>query len=229
MLARMLAATLGVSTALGVASYAHAAMILSQVVIDLWPGRAARGDIEVWNDGDERLYVSAEPFEIRIPGGPGVERVPVGTPEESGILISPRNMVLEPGERRTIRIAAIGERAASDRVYRVAIKPTAGPAPGDASALKVVVGYDALVIVRPERVTDDIQGHRTGRTLLLFNGGNTAQELLDGRQCDNSGGNCQALPAKRLYPGASWEQPLPFDTEVSYRSVAGSMTRERRF
>jgi len=228
-IARMLAAALSMTATIGLAAEAHAEMILSQVIVDLWPDKPPRDDIEVWNDGEERMYVSAEPFEIVAPGTPDEQRVAAGSPEESGILVSPQRLILEPGERRTIRIAAIGDRSANDRVYRVAIKPVAGPVTADASALKVFVGYDTLVIVRPEQAAGEVRGERTGRTLRLTNAGNTAQELFDGEQCDSGGGNCQPLPAKRLYPGATWEQTLPFETAVSYKSAAGSTLRERQF
>ena len=204
-------------------------MVLSQVIVDLLPGKPPRDDIEVWNDGDERIYVSAEPFEIRAPGTPAETRAPAGTPEESGLLVAPQRLILEPGERRTIRIALIGERPPSDRVFRVAIKPVAGPVSASTDALKVFVGYDTLVLVRPEGPTSEIEGQRASRTLTLRNTGNTAQELFDGRQCDASGADCRALPAKRLYPGATWKQILPFDAEVTYRSSIGPETRERRF
>ena len=204
-------------------------MVLSQVIVDLLPAKPPRDDIEVWNDGDERLYVSAEPFEIRAAGTPAETRSPAGTPEESGLLVAPQRLILEPGERRTIRIALIGERPPSDRVFRVAIKPVAGPVSASTDALKVFVGYDTLVLVRPEGPTSEIEGQRAGRTLTLRNTGNTAQELFDGRQCDASGADCRALPAKRLYPGATWEQALPFDAEVTYRSSIGPEVRERRF
>lgn len=216
-------------SALGLTSLAHAEMVLSQVIIDLLPDKPPRDDIEVWNDGPDRLYVSAEPFEIRAPGTPDEQRVPAGPPDESGILVSPQRLVLAPGERRTIRVAAIGERPRSDRVYRVAIKPVAGPVSADTTALKVFVGYDALVLVRPEQFTGDVEGERKGRTLVLRNVGNAAQELFDGRQCDSAGNDCRPLPAKRLYPGAEWEQALPFETRVSYKASIGSSIRTREF
>lgn len=194
------AVALSIAAAVGLASLAHAEMILSQVIVDLLPGKPPRDDIEVWNDGPERMYVSAEPFEIRAAGTPGEQRVAAGLPEESGILVSPQRLVLASGERRTVRIAAIGARPASDRVYRVAIKPVAGAVSADESALKVFVGYDTLVIIRPEKFAGDLVGQRTGHSLVLRNDGNTAQELFDGRQCDGGGGNCQALPAKRSIP-----------------------------
>jgi P pilus assembly chaperone PapD len=221
--------TLAFGTALGLTSWAHAEMVLSQVIVDLLPGKAPRDDIEVFNDGPERIYVSAEPFEIRSAGTPLEQRLPATDPERSGILVSPQKLVLSPGERRTIRIAAIGERPAVDRVFRVAIKPVAGPLSADTSALKMFVGYDALVLVRPAQFTGDVAGERKGQALLLTNSGNTAQELFDGKQCDTSGKDCRSLPAKRLYPGAKWQQALPFDTPVTYKAAIGPTIRQRRF
>jgi P pilus assembly chaperone PapD len=228
-LRRLLIRALALAATIALAADAHAEMVLSQVIVDLLPGKPPREDIEVWNDGAERMYVLAEPFEIRAAGTAAEQRVAVADPEQAGLLVSPLRLVLEPGERRAIRIAAIGTRSAADRVYRVTIKPVAGAVTAEASALKVFVGYDTLVLVRPDTFTGDVEGERSGRTLTLRNTGNTAQELFDGRQCDAAGGDCRELPAKRLYPGASWEQALPFDTPVSYRSAVGPTVREREF
>ena len=226
---KLLTAALALGLALGAATAANADMVLSQVIVDLLPGKAPREDIEVFNDGPERIYVLAEPFEIQNPGQPTEQRVPVPQAESASLLVSPLRLVLEPGERRMIRVAAIGPRPASDRIYRVTIRPVAGAVESAQSALKVFVGYDTLVLVRPERVTGDVEGLRNGRTLVLRNAGNTAQEMFDGEQCDAAGANCQALPAKRIYPGASWEVPLPYDTPVTYHASVGPTVRERRF
>lgn len=221
--------TIALAVALSFASLAHAELVLSQVIVDLLPGKPLREDIEVWNDGPDRMYVLAEAFEIRGAGTSDEQRTPAVFPEGSGILVSPQRLVLEPGERRTIRVAAIGDRPVSDRIYRVAIRPVAGGVSADTSALKVFVGYDALVIVRPEQFSGDIEGERSGRTLTIRNSSNTAYELFEGKQCDGDGRNCQRLPAKRLYSGAVWEQSLPFDTAVSYRSAVGPVARELQF
>ena len=226
---KLLAPAFALGLLLGPGTAVRADMVLSQVIVDLLPGKAPREDIEIWNDGDERMYVLAEPFEIRNPGLPTEERVPVAQAEGASLLVSPLRLVLEPGERRMIRIAAIGGRAESDRVYRVTIRPVAGTIESEQSALKVFVGYDTLVLVRPEHVTGDVLAQRSGRMLTLRNAGNTAQELFDGRQCDASGGDCRDLPAKRLYPGASWEVELPFDTAVSYKASIGPTVRARQF
>lgn len=220
---------LALAVALGFASLARAELVLSQVIVDLAPSKPPRDDIEVFNDGPERMYVSAEPFEVRDPGTGQEQRVPVIDPQASGLLVSPQKVVLAPGERRLIRIAALGDRPAHDRVYRVAIKPVAGPITAEQSALKVFVGYDALVLVRPDQLTRDLAGERTGKTLILTNAGNTAQELFDGRQCDAAGGDCRALPAKRLYSGARWQQTLPLEGRVTYKSAVGGSIVQRQF
>ncbi|HSQ95861.1 MAG TPA: hypothetical protein VLM18_07215 [Croceibacterium sp.] len=223
-------AALALAAAFGLGGWAHAEMVLSQVIVDLLPGKPPRDDIEVFNDGPERMYVSAEPFEILKAGTPDEQRVPSpADPEQSGILVTPQKLVLAPGERRTVRIAAIGARPAIDRVYRVAIRPVAGPISADQSALKVFVGYDALVLFRPAQFTGDLAGERKGRSLTLTNAGNTAQELFDGKQCDAVGKDCRPLPAKRLYPGVAWQQSLPFDTPVTYKAAIGTIIRERTF
>lgn len=227
--ATVLRLALAAAAALGFASLARAEMVLSQVIVDLMPGKPPRDDIEVWNNSPERMYVAADPFEIRAPGTAEEQRVPANDPDQSGLLVAPQKLVLEPGERRIVRVALVGERPASDRVFRVSIRPVAGAISADTSALKLLVGYDALVLVRPAQLTGEVTGARSGTTLTLTNAGNSAQELFGGRQCDASGKDCRDLPAKRLYPGASWQQELPFDTPVSYKAGIGSAVKERKF
>ena len=225
----LLLPALALVLALGLGAAARAEMILSQVIVDLLPGKPPREDIEVWNDGDERMYVLAEPSEIRGAGTPAEARIAVTDPEKAGLIVSPLRLVLEPGERRMIRIAAIGPRPQRDRIYRVAIRPVAGAIEAEASALKVFVGYDTLVLVRPEQAAGEVVGTRSGRTLTLRNAGNTAQEMFDGKQCDAAGASCQDLPSRRLYPGATWDVALPYDTPVSYTAAVGPTVREREF
>lgn len=214
---------------LGYASFAHAEMVLSEVIVDLFPGKPPREDIEVWNDGDERMYVVAEPSEIVGAGSAHEQRLAVPSSDDAGLFVSPRRLVLEPGERRTIRIATLGERPASERAYRVAIKPVAGPLSAEQSALKVLVGYDTLVLVRPAELVDDLRAERTGNTLTLRNAGNTSQEIFAGTQCAGEGRDCRTLPDKRLYPGGVWTQAVPFETPIHYKSSIGPKVRERTF
>ena len=216
-----LRAALAALAAGGLATPASAGLMLSKVILDLGPETTPRDDIELWNDGAERLYVVAEPAEVVDPGLPTEQRRPSGDPAVTGLLVTPQKLILEPGEHKLVRIAALAERPAHDRVYRVTIKPVAGPVSADQSALKLFVGYDALVIYRPEQPRSDVSATRNGRQLTFHNGGNTNVELAQGRQCDASGQDCRDLPANRLYPGADWTITTPFLTAVSYRTWSG--------
>ncbi|MGX7953482.1 hypothetical protein ACWPM1_13095 [Tsuneonella sp. HG249] len=207
---------------------ARAELVLSQVIVDLSADHP-REDIEAWNNGSERAYISVEPFEVLNAGSEAETRVHADDPQVSGILASPRRMILEPGERRNIRIAFVGEDPNSDRVFRLAVKPVAGPISATTDALKVFIGYDALVIVRPNAVHGDVVAVRSGRNLTLRNEGNTSREVFQGEQCNALGSECQALPAKRLYPGASWQQVLPYDTVAKYSVTSGTSIRDRQF
>ncbi len=208
---------------------ARADMVLSQVIVDLQPEKPNHDDIEVWNDGPERIFVVAEPSQVQSPGTPTERRVTIADPAISGLLVTPRRMVLEPGQRRIIRLAALLPRDMAERIYRVTVKPVAGPVTAEATALKILLGYDVLVLVRPQQIVGEVTGRRTGRRLAFRNESNTAQELFDGRQCDAAGKNCKALPSTRLYAGAQWNVELTYDTPVEYRLTSGNDSSVKRF
>jgi len=196
---------------------ARANLVLSNLIVDLQPGTHAREDVEVRNDGPNRLYVAVEPALITNPGSPAQARTTNPDPEQLGLLATPARMILEPGQRRLLRIAAIGAAPSSERVYRVTVKPVAGPIASASSGLKILVGYDMLVLVRPANPRIQVDGTRNGGTLVITNSGNSSVELLDGKQCDSTGKACVSLPAKRLYAGAQFSQPLTSDGPIEYR------------
>ena len=211
------------------AAPARAEMVLSQVIVDLQPGKPSHDDIEVWNDGPERMYVVAEPAQIQSPGMPAERRVRIADPAVSGLLVTPQRMVFEPGQRRIMRVAALLPRDMSERIYRVTVKPVAGPVTAETTALKVLLGYDVLVLVRPQQIAGDVSATRNARKLTFRNGSNSAQEVFDGRQCDAAGKNCKTLPATRLYAGAQWTIDLSYDTPVEYRLTTGNGSSVKRF
>jgi P pilus assembly chaperone PapD len=200
---------------------ANASIVLSQVVVDFAADGKLAQDIEISNDNKEVAYVAVEPFEIVAPGTSEERRTAIIDPEVGGLLVTPQRLILQPGERRTVRIAAIGARHTNDRVYRVTIKPVAGPVSASVSAIKLLVGYDVLVIQRPAAPAARIVGNRALETLTLRNDGNTNAELYDGKLC--VGLDCRAIPSKRLYAGQSWSQPIG-PGKISYRVSTGSTT-----
>jgi P pilus assembly chaperone PapD len=194
-----------------------AELAVSQLIIELAPVGSRTADIEIYNDSDERSYVSVEPREI-INAGLSIEKsFLTPDPEKLGLLVSPTRLVMEPRQRRRLRIATIGPVHDRERVYRVTVKPVAGEINGPESGLKLLVGYDLLVLVRPLNSKPGIQIRRSGSLLTIVNRSNASVELAEGTQCGPRADQCRQLPSKRLYPGASWQQPLPLLTAGQYR------------
>lgn len=210
---------------------------LSESIVDFSDPRKLRHDIWVINDGKERAYVAIEPAEILNPGLPGEKRVSEPDPEKRGLLVSPTRLILEPQQRRMIRLVVIGDRQ-KERIYRIKIHPVMPPpgtgqekAPPTKSgiAIKVMTGYDALVIVRPPEARANIETRREGDELVFRNTGNTNALLFNGTQCDREGKNCKDLPAMRLYAGASNSITTPYRTPVSYEVMVGSDRKRQEF
>jgi P pilus assembly chaperone PapD len=206
---------------------AHADIVLSQLIIDLQPGKNGRADIEVWNNGTERAYVALEPREVVNAGLGNEARREEPDPEKLGLLVSPARMILEPGQRKLARFADIAPPGERERIYRVTVKPVAGPLEAPDSALKIMIGYDVLVLVRPAAVRLGVSGRRSGSSLVFRNDGNSSVELIEGRQCDQARAHCTDLPGKRLYAGAQWSETLQSSGPVEYtiKSAAGSERR----
>lgn len=196
---------------------AGAELVVSQLIVELKAGGPKTADIEVFNNSEERSYATVGPREILNPGTAREEARLSPDPTKLGLLTSPARFILEPNQRRTVRIASIGDASNRERVYRVTIKPVTGDVSSSESGLKLLVGYDLLVLVRPPAVRSAVRSERNGLQLTLINDGNASVELAEGKQCDPSGRNCQTLPAKRLYAGASWNQQLPLSTNGEYR------------
>ncbi len=66
---------------------ARADIVLSELIVDLQPGKQSREDIEIWNNSPDRAFVAVEPREIvnpSLPSQTGRARTP--DPEKLGIL-----------------------------------------------------------------------------------------------------------------------------------------------
>ena len=209
------------ASAVLVAEPATAELMVSQLIVEFKPGAARASDIEIVNNSPERAYVQVEPREILNPGSPAERPLTLADPRELGLLVSPTRLILEPQQRRTLRIAAIGAPGGEERVYRVTVKPVTGEVSSSESGLKLMIGYDLLVLQRPTAIKKELKAARNGRELIFTNDGNASVELSEGKQCDGEGRDCQSLPGKRLYAGATWKQMLPRAMGGEYRVRSG--------
>lgn len=220
-IARVFATALLLMTAgiLVPAADARAELMLSQLVVELTPGDRGRSDIEIWNNAPDRAYVTTEPREILNPGTPNESRKRNPDPEQLGLLVSPSQLILEPGQRRLLRIAAIAPASDREHVYRVTVRPVVEGLSAPSSGLKVLIGYDVLVLVRPKNPAPHVSGARQGNQLILRNDGNISVELVDGKQCIGSA--CTDLPGGRLYAGAEKRISASPTGRVQYTLKAG--------
>jgi P pilus assembly chaperone PapD len=217
-----IAALLSIAVSLAVPlGSAHGELILSQLVVELAPHERARADVEIWNSGTDRAFVAIDPREIIDPGTARESSRVDPDPEKLGLLVSPERVLLEPGQRRLLRIASLAPNN-RERVYRVTVKPVVGQLSSDSSGLKVLVGYDVLVLVRPLEVKPHVSGTRSAGGLTLRNDGNVSVELVDGKACSGSNETCTELPGGRLYAGAEKTIEIRTGSRINYRLKVGS-------
>jgi P pilus assembly chaperone PapD len=202
-------------------SDARAELVLSELVVDLQPGQNSRADVEIWNNGPDRSFVAVDPREILDAGSPKESIRKDPDPEKLGLLVSPERLILEPGQRRLLRIASI-EPADRERIYRVTVKPVVGPLASAESGLKVLVGYDVLVLVRPPELRPHVSGSRSGDQLTLRNDGNVSVELVDGKTCNGSTKTCADLPGGRLYAGSEKTVKVASGWKADYKLKVGA-------
>lgn len=176
--------------------------------------------ITVTNAGNRIAYVTTEPRRVTAPGQANEKLQPEANAALLGLLSSPARLVLEPGERRGVRVVAIDAPGASDRIWRVKIVPIAGKLLSGQSGVAMLVGYDALVIQRPSNPNVAISGTREPRKLRLFNTGNSFAMINEVRQCQKTG-PCTRLGAKRLYGGQDWVVDLPLEGGTIFVAFEG--------
>lgn len=193
---------------LSAAASAQGGLQLTPMILELGADQGSRTDVIASNAGDEPLYLDVIPARIDQPGQTGETRQVEDDPDALGLLVTPRRFVLQPGGTRRIRVAALQPPGEVDRVYRILVKPAVADTPAETSQIRVVVGYDLLVFVRPTRPTIAIEAERRDGALILRNQGNSNVLFQRGEFCVDAQ-PCTPLTTRRVYPGASVRIELP--------------------
>lgn len=207
-------------------SSVSANMVLSEAIIHFEPGKPLRKDIEVENPGTENLYIEITPAVVEHPGTESEQRVAINDPRESGLLVTPNKLVIPPGGRKLVRLVSLQPLGEKERVYRVTFKPVVGDLEAEQIGVKILVGYEVLVLMQPATPEPNLLATRNGTSLAFENKGNTNILLREGKQCPagaaDDSENCKRLNGKRLYPGNSWSVELPFNKAVDYQMSIGT-------
>lgn len=190
---------------LALASPASADISITPAVV-VFDARDADNTIVVTNDGKDLAFVTARVRSVDAPGESDEKLRYDPNPAALGLLATPNRMVLEPGERRAIRLLAMYPAGAADRVWRVHIAPSIGKLKEGETGVAFAIAYDALIIQRAAEAQPAVRGTRSGKLLTLTNRGNSFAMISAIEQC--RGGACTRLPAKRLYAGKIWSADL---------------------
>ncbi len=210
---------------------AQAAFILSSAIVD-FNKNSKQQDIELISQGQESDYIITQVYEVQNPGLANEKHVEIKNPEDAGILVTPDKTILPPGGRKNMRFVLLRDADDSEHIYRVIIKPVINDVSSNSKmALKVLIGYEALVIVRPLNPAPNLTGNRTGNKITFKNSGNTNVILQSGEQCVDpvEKKDCKPLPLTRIYPGQETSMELPFSTTATYFIWDGEKLEKKEF
>lgn len=211
---------------------ARAEFAMSKMILEFTPGSPRQDDIQIISQGDDTQYIATEVYTVENPGETNEKRTLVKDPKISGLMVTPNKIVLPPRARKLMRFLLLKEQPAEELIYRVVVKPVIQGVESQKQrmALKLLVGYEALVIVRPANAQIDLSAERQGNSLVLTNKGNTNANLQTGEQCDAMGANCKEINVSRIYAGQSWKTSLPYiDGKVKFQVWDGVEMRDMFF
>lgn len=211
------------------AGSAQAEFILSSEIIDFCKENPKQQDIEVINTGTDNDDIQAEIYEVQNPGTEKEEHIQVTNPELAGLSITPDKMELPAGAHKMLHLNVIKQADDKEHIYHVVVKPAIRVDSHPELAIKNVLGYEALVIIRPNDEVYKIESSRNGKKLALFNSGNTSVFLQGGKQCEKDELNCQNLEPARIYPGQKADVSLPYYTQARYYFWDGSKMNQKSF
>ncbi|WP_066966806.1 molecular chaperone [Microbulbifer sp. Q7] len=209
-----------------VISPAWGAMSLDKMIVYLKSVPNARDDIVVRNPDDAPLYLQTEIFRVENPGAENQTLVPVTDPKDFKLLVSPSKAVIAPGEERRFRLMSIESNVDSEKVYRVTFRPVVGEIQTEATGLKLLVAFQAVVFVQPVNGQFDLALSGSGSRRQLKNTGNVNVEISSAAYC-SSPSQCENIgPLGRVYPGGEKTVELPGERgHIEVRAFDGKEAR----
>jgi P pilus assembly chaperone PapD len=205
----------------------NAEFIITSAIVEFTKDKPPQQDIEIVSRSGDSDYIVAETTEVTNAGLPTETRHLVDDPTQSRLLVTPDKTVLAGGSRKIIRFVLLQPPDAQEHIYRVAIKPVIkGLDNSTRIGLKLLIGYEVLVIIRPVEMHPSFSIQRHGKTLTMVNNGNTNIVLQNGQQC-LSAENCKVPPTLRSYAGETNSVELPMDKSVHYSLWDGETSVEK--
>lgn len=213
-----------------ITGFAQADMSLSRMIVDFKADDAHHQDIQIFNKDKDNTYVNINVVEVLNPGSDKEERVPVQDLKTLSLVVTPKKLIVPGNSQKTVRLVTLEDAGKTDRIFRVDFSPAVGKLKAKTSGIKLLVAYQALVIIRPDKPMVNVSAERKGKIIVFRNTGNTNALLQNGSQCNPANTKeCKTLSARRLYAGNSWELELPYNAPVSFEVDDGQKVTSRTF
>jgi P pilus assembly chaperone PapD len=213
---------------IGISATARAEFIVSSAIIEFTGDGPRQQDIELISRAKDNDYIVSEVSEILNPGAANESRRLIEDPAEAGLLVTPDKTILVAGSRKVLRFVLLKSPDEREHIYRVSVKPVIKGVQNNAKmGLKILVGYEVLVIVRPAAMQPFYNAHRAGKVFSVTNTGNTNILFQNGKQCVQVN-DCKLAQVMRVYPGQTDTVTLPLDRAVTYSIWNGKDTIEKR-
>lgn len=187
-------------------------MLLDRMIVYFEPGKAPRQDIRVSNISTENLFLQTEIYKVVNPGAENEERIRITNPDEMKLLTTPQKSIVKPRGQRTVRLVSLETPKEKEAVYRVTFRPVTGDVEASQNAIQLLVAYQALIFVRPEKPTYNVIAKSEKGKITFTNTGNSNVILRNGEQCKDASkdAKCVEIPTGgRLYAGQSLTFDLP--------------------
>jgi P pilus assembly chaperone PapD len=187
----------------------------------------------------QTAYVTLTTYAVPNPGEKSSQKtktkVSLGDALKSGLTVSRNRVEIMPGQSKTVRLSnVLPSSPKKDKVFEVEVMPAVGKlvpvqhkTKDVEGGIRIVVGYDVGVVIRPEHATAVVTVTRKGDEATFRNSGNSNALISKLKQC-RSKDHCVALKnEKRLYAGNVWTVKLKKDEPVQYvEDFVGKITRK---
>lgn len=205
---------------LSLASSALAGVQLDRMIVYFDADKLPRQDILVTNPDKENLYLETEIFKVENPGAENEQRIRITDPDKMQLLATPGKAIVAPGGHRTVRLVSLNPAPKVEEVYRITFRPVVGDLEATQTAVKVLVAYQVLAFIRPDKPFFDVTAQTKGSDITFSNNGNVNVVLRNGRYCPKGISQNASFATKqekcfqlddgsRIYAGQSWKLALP--------------------
>lgn len=213
-----------------ISGLAQANMSLDRMVVDFRPDDAHHKDVQVFNKDKNNIFVNISVEEVLKPGTPQEQRVPVKDVKKIALVATPQKLIVPGNSQKAVRLVTLEDSGKTDRIFRVTFSPAVGKLKAKTSGIKLLIAYQTLVIVRPDKPVANVIAERKGKKIIFRNTGNTNVMLQNGMQCNPSAKKqCEKFDTQRLYAGNTWELTLPYDAPVTFDLDDGAKVLNRTF